>query len=59
MKRIIALVLSLMLLVAFTVACKPAKQEAPAPAPEQAAPAPEKAAPEQPAPAPAPEQPAH
>jgi hypothetical protein len=57
MKRIIALVLSLMLLVAFTVACKPAKQEAPAPAPEQAAPAPEKAAPEQPAPAP--EQPAH
>jgi hypothetical protein len=62
MKRIIALVLSLMLLVAFTVACKPAKQEAPAPAPEQAAPAPapEKAAPEQPAPEkPAPEQPAH
>jgi hypothetical protein len=61
MKRIIALVLSLMLLVAFTVACKPAKQEAPAPAPEQAAPAPapEKAAPEQPAPAPAPEKPAH
>jgi hypothetical protein len=62
MRRIIALVLSLMLLVAFTVACKPAKQEAPAPAPEQAAP--EKAAPEQPAPAPeqaapAPEKPAH
>jgi hypothetical protein len=61
MRRIIALVLSLMLLVAFTVACKPAKQEAPAPAPEQAAPAPEKAAPA-PAPeqaAPAPEKPAH
>jgi hypothetical protein len=54
MKRFIALVLSLMLLVAFTVACKPAKQEAPVPAPEKAAPAP---APEQPAPAP--EQPAH
>jgi hypothetical protein len=61
MKRFIALVLSLMLLVAFTVACKPAKQEAPAPAPEKAAPAPapEKAAPAPEQPAPAPEKPAH
>jgi len=50
MKKVIALVLSLMLLVAFTVGCKPAetpKPEAPAPA---TAPAPEKPA-EAPAPA--------
>jgi hypothetical protein len=56
MKKVIALVLSLMLLVAFTVGCKPAaetpKPEAPAPA---TAPAPEKPAE---APAPAPEKPA-
>ena len=55
MKKIIALVLSLMLLVAFTVGCKPAetpKPEAPAPA---TAPAPETPAP---ATAPAPEKPA-
>jgi len=55
MKKVIALVLSLMLLVAFTVGCKPAetpKPEAPAPA---TAPAPETPAP---APAPAPEKPA-
>jgi hypothetical protein len=64
MKKVIALVLSLMLLVAFSLACKPAetpKPEAPkpaeAPAPEKAAPAPEKPA-ETPAPAPAPEKPA-
>jgi len=60
MKKVIALVLSLMLLVAFTVGCKPAetpKPEAPAPAPATA-PAPEKPA-EAPAPAPAPEKPAH
>ena len=60
MKKVLALVLSLMLLVAFTVGCKPAEQpkpEAPAtaPAPEQAAP--EKAAPAQPAPEKAPEKP--
>ena len=62
MKKVIALVLALMLLVAFTLACKPAetpKPEAPAPA---EAPAPEKPA-EAPAPAetpaPAPEKPAH
>ncbi|NWF75729.1 MAG: hypothetical protein HXY53_03990 [Nitrospirae bacterium] len=62
MKKIIALILSLALMVAFTIGCKPAetpKPEAPAPAP---APAPEQApapapAPEQ-APAPAPEKPA-
>jgi hypothetical protein len=66
MKKVIALVLSLMLLVAFTLGCKPAetpKPEAPkpaeAPAPATApAPAPEKPA-EAPAPAPAPEKPAH
>ena len=64
MKKLIALVLSLMLLVVFSIGCKPAetpKPEAPAPAPaEQAAPAPapEKPA-EAPAPAPAPEKPAH
>jgi hypothetical protein len=62
MKKIIALVLSLMLLVAFTVGCKPAetpKPEAPKPAEAPAAvPAPEKPA-EAPAPAPAPEKPAH
>jgi hypothetical protein len=55
MKKVIALVLSLMLLVAFTVGCKPAetpKPEAPAPA---TAPAPETPAP---ATAPAPEKPA-
>jgi len=63
MKRFLALVLSLLLLVAFTIGCKPAETPkpaevpAPAPAPEQAAPAPEKAvpAPEKAAPAPAPE----
>lgn len=64
MKRFIALVLSFLLLVVFTVGCKPAETpkpeapkpaEAPAPAP---APAPEKPA-EAPAPAPAPEKPAH
>ncbi len=51
MKKVIALILSLALMVAFTIGCKPAetpKPEAPAPAP---APAPEQA----PAPAPAPE----
>jgi hypothetical protein len=59
MKKFLALVLSLLLLVAFTIGCKPAETPkpaevpAPAPAPEQAAPAPEKAAP-----APAPEKPA-
>lgn len=66
MKKILALVLSFLLLVAFTIGCKPAetpKPEAPKPAeqpaaPEQApAPGPEKPA-EQPAPAPAPEKPA-
>ena len=59
MKKVIALVLSLMLLVAFTVGCKPAetpKPEATKPA-EAPAPAPEKPA-EAPAPAPAPEKPA-
>ena len=55
MKKVIALVLSLMLLVAFTVGCKPAETPKPAEAPAPA-PAPEKA-PE--APAPAPEKPAH
>jgi hypothetical protein len=59
MKKVIALVLSLMLLVAFTVGCKPAetpKPEAPKPAEAPAtAPAPEKPAE---APAPAPEKPA-
>ena len=63
MKKLIALVLSLMLLVAFTIGCKPAetpKTEAPAPA-EQATPAPAPAPAEEaaPAPAPAPEKPAH
>jgi hypothetical protein len=61
MKKIIALVLSLMLLVVFSVGCKPAetpKPEAPKPAAEAPAPAPEKPA-EAPAPAPAPEKPAH
>jgi hypothetical protein len=48
MKKVIALVLSLMLLVAFTVGCKPAET----PKPEETAPA------EVPAPAPAPETPA-
>jgi len=60
MKKILALVLSLMLLVAFTVGCKPAetpKPEAPKPAAEAPAPAPEKPA-EAPAQAPAPEKPA-
>jgi hypothetical protein len=41
-KKVIALVLSLMLLVAFTLGCKPAetpKTEAPAPVAEEAAPA--------------------
>lgn len=60
MKKVIALVLSLMLMMAFTVGCKKAETpkqetkpaEAPAPAP---APAPEQPAPEQ---APAPEKPA-
>jgi len=56
MKRFLALVLSLLLLVAFTIGCKPAETpkpaEVPAPAPEQAAPAPEQAAPEKAAPAP-------
>jgi cell division protein FtsN len=53
MKKVIALVLSLVLMLAFTIGCKPAEQpkpEAPKPA-EQAAPAP---APEKPAEAPAP-----
>ncbi len=71
MKKIIALVLSLMLLVAFSIGCKPAeqpKQEAPAPAapaaPEKPAEAPAApaapAAPEKPAEAPkAPAAPAH
>jgi len=65
MKKLLALVFSLMLLVAFTIGCKPAEQakpeaptpEATAPAPE-ATPAPEKAA-EAPAPMPAPETPEH
>ena len=56
MKKLLALVLSLLLLVAFTIGCKPAETpkpaEVPAPAPEQAAPAPEQAAPEKAAPAP-------
>jgi|WetSurMetagenome_2_1015567.scaffolds.fasta_scaffold268269_1 hypothetical protein len=60
MKKLIALVLSLMLLVAFTIGCKPAEQAKPeAPKPEATAPAtpaPEKAA-ETPA-TPAPEKPA-
>ncbi len=59
MKKVLALILSLMLLVAFTltVGCKKAEEPkapeapAPAPAPEQPAPAPEQ-------PAQAPEQPA-
>ncbi len=64
MKKIIALVLSLMLLVAFTIGCKPAetpKPEAPKPAEAPATvPAPEKpASAPGPAPAPAPEKPAH
>jgi hypothetical protein len=64
MKRFIALALSFLLLVAFTVGCKPAEQpkpEAPKPAEAPAtapAPAPEKPA-EAPATAPAPEAPAH
>ena len=53
MKKVIALVLSLMLLVAFTVGCKPAETPKPAEAP---APAP--GAPGAPG-APAPEKPAH
>ncbi len=54
MKKIIALVLSLMLLVAFSIGCKPAEQ------PKQEAPAPAPAAPEKPAEAPAaPAAPAH
>ena len=47
MKKVIALILSLMLLVAFTLGCKPAetpKQEMPAPVAEEAAPAAEEAA---------------
>jgi hypothetical protein len=65
MKKFIALVLSLMLLVAFTVGCKkaetpvsepPKPAEAPAPAP---APAPEQPAPAPEQPAPAPVKPAH
>ena len=58
MKRFIALVLSFLLLVVFTVGCKPAetpKPETPAPA---EAPAPAPAPAEAPAPAPAPEKPA-
>ena len=56
MKKVIALLLALMLLVVFSVGCKPAETpkpaEAPAPTTEQApAPAPEQA--------PAPEKPAH
>jgi len=58
MKKVIALVLSLVLMLAFTIGCKPAEQpkpEAPKPAEQAApAPAPEKPA-EAPAPAPAPE----
>lgn len=62
MKKILALVLSLVLMVAFTIGCKPAEQpkpEAPKPAEAPApavTPAPEAPAP---APAPAPEKPAH
>ena len=62
MKKILALVLSLVLMVAFTIGCKPAEQpkpEMPKPAEAPAtAPAPEKPA-EAPATAPAPEKPAH
>jgi len=59
MKKILALVLSLVLMVAFTIGCKPAEQSKPAEAPAPAtAPAPEKPA-EAPATAPAPEKPAH
>ncbi len=62
MKKILALVLSLVLLVAFTIGCKPAEQpkpEAPKPAEAPATtPAPEKPA-EAPATTPAPEKPAH
>ena len=66
MKKLLALVLSLMLLVAFTIGCKPAEQakpeapkpaEAPATTEQQAAPAPEKPA-EAPMQTPAPEKPA-
>ncbi len=61
MKKVLALVLSLMLLAVFSVGCKPAetpKPEATKPAEAPApAPAPEKPA-EAPAPAPAPEKPA-
>lgn len=59
MKKVLALVLSLMLLAVFSVGCKPAetpKPEATKEAPATA-PAPEKPA-EAPAPAPAPQQPA-
>lgn len=60
MKKILALVLSLVLMVAFTIGCKPAEQPKPeAPKPAEA-PAPATTpAPEAPAPAPAPEKPAH
>ncbi len=61
MKKVIALVLSLMLLVAFTLGCKPAetpKPEETKPA-EAPAPAPAETPAEAPAPAPAPETPAH
>jgi len=51
MKKIITLVLSLLLVIAFTLTIGCKKPEAPAPAPEAPAPAPE-------APAPAPEKPA-
>ena len=64
MKKVIALVLALMLLVVFSVGCKPAETpkpaEAPATAPEQApATAPEQAPAAAPEEAPAPEKPAH
>ncbi|MFA4918882.1 MAG: hypothetical protein WC581_06505 [Thermodesulfovibrionales bacterium] len=59
MKKILALVLSLVLMVAFTIGCKPAEQPKPAEAPAPATvPAPEKPA-EAPATAPAPEKPAN
>ena len=48
MKKIVALLLSLLLLASFAIGCKPAetpKTEAPAPAAEPAAPAAEEAAP--------------
>ena len=60
MKKIVALVLSLLLLASFAIGCKPAetpKTEAPAPVAEPAAPATEEGAPAGEQAAPAPEEP--